>query len=68
VQERLAQQIAVGGVPEVVHLPACAFIGEKAKYVKRYRYRHFFYGDGFVAVLDVRLYELRSSHKSDTRG
>lgn len=68
VQKRLAQQVAVRGVPEIVHLPACAFIGEKAKHVKRNGYRHLLYGLGLLAVLDVGLDESRSSHKSDTRG
>lgn len=63
-QERFAQQVAVRRVPEIVHLPACTFIGEKSEHVKRYRYRHFFHGVRFVAVLNVRLYELRSRHKS----
>ena len=47
---------------EIVHLPACAFIGEKSEHVKRYRYRHFFYSLGLLAVLDVGMYELCCRH------
>jgi len=43
-------------------LPAGAFIGEKSEHVKRYRYRHFFYSIGFVAVLDIGFDELRCRH------
>ena len=49
-------------MPEIVHLPAGAFIGEKSEHVKRYRHRHFFYRLGFLAVLDVGNDELRCRH------
>src|SRR5579859_6875457 len=51
-------------MPEIVHLSAGAFIGEKLKHVKRDGHRHFLHGFGLVAVLDVRLDELRCRHGS----
>jgi len=47
---------------EIVHLSARALIGEKFENVKRYRHRHFFYGDSLAAVFNVRLDELRYRH------
>src|ERR1700759_2494639 len=49
-------------MPKIVYLPTRAFVGEKSQYVKRYRYRHFFYGLGLFAVLDIRMNELRCRH------
>ena len=61
-QERFAQQIAVRRVPEIVHLTACAFIGEKFEDVKRYGDRHLFHRFGLEAVLDVGFDKLRRRH------
>jgi hypothetical protein len=49
-------------VSEIVHLAACAFIGEKFEDVKRYGDRHLLYRFGLVAVLYVRFDKLRSRH------
>src|SRR5450432_2623462 len=54
-------------MPEIVHLSACAFVGEMFENVKRDRHRHFFHGFSFLTVLDVGLDELRSRHGSVTR-
>src|SRR6185312_825052 len=66
-QKRLAQKIAVRGVPQVGHLTPCTLVGKKPGYMQRDRD-----GDlpnllGFGTVLDVWLYVLGSRHVSVLR-
>src|SRR6185312_5022423 len=66
-QKRLAQKIAVRGVPQVGHLTPCTLVGKKPEYMQRDRD-----GDlpnllGFGTVLDVWLYVLGSRHVSVLR-
>src|SRR6185437_14146645 len=66
-QKRLAQKIAVRGVPQVGHLTTRTLVGKQPEYMQRNRD-----GDlpnllGFGTVLDVRLYVLGSRHVSVLR-
>jgi hypothetical protein len=55
VKERLHQQIAVGGVPEIAHLSTRAFIGQQSKHMQWNGYRDLAYRTGFLSMLDIRL-------------
>src|SRR5690348_9265148 len=66
-QKRLAQKIAVRGVPQAGHLTTCALVGKQPKYMRRNRYGDFPNLLGLVTVLDVRLDVLGSRHASVLR-
>ena len=63
-QERLAEKIAVAGVPQVQHLTTRTFVGKQPEYMHWNRDGDFFHLTTFVAVLDVRLNVLGSRHIS----
>jgi hypothetical protein len=63
-QERLAEKIAVAGVPQVQHLTPCTFVGKQPEYMHWNRDGDFLHLTTFVAVLDVRFNVLGSRHIS----
>src|SRR5690242_7314555 len=63
-QERLAEKIAVAGVPQVQHLTTCTFVGKQPEYMHWNRDGDFLHLITFVTMLDVRFNVLGSRHIS----
>src|SRR5579885_261253 len=63
-QERLAEKIAVAGVPQVQHLTTCTFVGKQPEYMQRNRDGDLLHLITFVTMLDVRFNVLGSRHIS----
>jgi len=53
-EERLDQQIAVGGVPQILHLTFGAQVGQRTQYMERNRNGDLAYRIRLLTVLYVR--------------